>query len=382
MTKKIGGPGRALRTAQASWEHPDPLGTLRADLGDAPLAFLALFVTPRADFETCVRRASELFPGTEIVACTTAGEISSKGYVEGEIVAVALPRALFSVKTMLIADLDALDADQITMDLIRARAELTRQAGTMAHDFAFLTIDGLSLKEDQLMSALAPGLGSMQLFGGSAGDGLDFHKARVALDGVSYNNAAVLTLVRTHCPVRVFSLDHFTPTDRRMVVTRADTKNRLVQEINAEPAAREYARVLGKDPDQLDTFTFASHPVVVRFGGRHHVRAIQRVNRNGDLVFFSAIDEGLVLSLAEPEDMVTHLERELGGIAAAGRLDGILACDCILRRVEAEKDQASAAISRILRDNRVIGFATYGEQADAMHVNQTMTGVAIFEPEP
>jgi hypothetical protein len=29
----------------------------------------------------------------------------------------------------------------------------------------------------------------------------------------------------------------------------------------------------------------------------------------------------------------------------------------------------------------VIGFSTYGEQIGALHVNHTMTGVAIYAPE-
>jgi hypothetical protein len=151
-----------------------------------------------------------------------------------------------------------------------------------------------------------------------------------------------------------------------------------VRRINAEPAAREYARLLGKDPAQLTTFTFAAHPVVVRIGGQHHVRAIQQVAENGDLVFFSAIDEGLVLSLAEPSDMVAHLERELG---ALGTPEAILACDCILRRMEAQEKQKTGAVSALLRRFGVVGFSTYGEQMNSMHVNQTMTGVAIYPPE-
>ena len=154
-----------------------------------------------------------------------------------------------------------------------------------------------------------------------------------------------------------------------------------MRRINAEPAAREYARILGKDPEQLSAFTFAAHPVVVRFGGTHHVRAIQRVLDNGDLVFFSAIDEGLVLTLAEPEDMAVHLDRELARIARGRTPQAIIACDCILRRLEAEQKQRTGAISDILARNKVVGFSTYGEQINGMHVNQTMTGVAIFAPE-
>jgi hypothetical protein len=219
------------------------------------------------------------------------------------------------------------------------------------------------------------------LFGGSAGDGTRFGHTSVAVDGAVYEDAAVLTYFRSDCRIRVFSHDHLTPSGRRMVVTEADPERRIVRMINAEPAAREYARILGKDPEQLDTFTFAAHPVVVRIGGRHHVRSIQRVAENGDLVFFSAIDEGVVLTLAEPMDMVAHLGAEFDalGVGAAAP-QTILAFDCILRRLEAQEKQLGGRLSNLLRDHNVVGFSTYGEQVGAIHVNQTMTGVAIYRP--
>ena len=46
-----------------------------------------------------------------------------------------------------------------------------------------------------------------------------------------------------------------------MAVTGADPARRIVRSINDEPAAPEYARLLGKDPAQLSPFTFAAHPV-------------------------------------------------------------------------------------------------------------------------
>jgi hypothetical protein len=165
-----------------------------------------------------------------------------------------------------------------------------------------------------------------------------------------------------------------------MVVTGADPARRVVHQINAEPAAQEYARLLGKDPAQLTTFTFAAHPVLVRLGGSHHVRAIQQMTPNGDLVFFSAIDEGLVLTLAQPQDMAAHLDRALTDLSAGGRPAAILACDCILRRIEALENQRFGTVSALLKRHGVVGFSTYGEQLNSMHVNQTMTGVAIYPP--
>ena len=36
-------------------------------------------------------------------------------------------------------------------------------------------------------------------------------------------------------------------------------------------------------------------------------------------------------------------------------------------------------VGRFLARHRVVGFCTYGEQYNAMHVNQTLVGVAIGE---
>ena len=202
-------------------------------------------------------------------------------------------------------------------------------------------VDGLSIREDELTSALASGLGPVPLFGGSAGDGTRFKETFVLHEGRALRNAAVLAMVRSDCRVKVFSLDHLVPTERAHGGDRGRSAHAAsVRRINAEPAAREYARLLGKDPAQLSPFTFAAHPVVVRMGGKHHVRAIQQVAENGDLVFFSAIDEGLVLTLAEPQDMVgASGAASWRGCREGGAPEAILACDCILRRMEAMEKQ-------------------------------------------
>ena len=375
------GKGRDL-IARAHAEAADPAAfdRLARALGPGPFALVVLFLSPEAVARDLPARIAAAFGDTPVTGCTTAGEIGPGGYSEGGIVAIGLPAADFAAETLLVADLQAIDAQALIGDLIRARHRLTAAHPGWDHEFAFLMVDGLSVKEDELAAAVATGLGPVPLFGGSAGDGTRFGATHVLHRGRLAQNTATLALIRTRCPVRVFSLDHLLPSDRRMVVTKADPARRLVRQINAEPAAQEYARILGKDPDQLTTFTFAAHPLVVRIGGRHHVRAIQRVATNGDLVFFSAIDEGLVLTLAEAQDMAAHLEGELTALARDTAPAAILACDCVLRRIEAQEKQLFGRISDILGRHSVTGFSTYGEQHGAVHVNQTMTGVAIYPP--
>ncbi|MDQ2065589.1 FIST N-terminal domain-containing protein [Xinfangfangia sp. CPCC 101601] len=365
--------------ASVSARAKDAMALLQRGLGPGPFAAVVLFAAPEADLEALAAGAA-LF-SAPVLGCTTAGEITAEGYAEDTILAIGLPQAMFATEILPVPDLSALDPQALIGGLIRARSKLAQARPEWETEFAFLMVDGTSTREDALTAALAPGLGPVPLFGGSAGDGTRFGQAKLLWDGQVHDHAAVVLMARSACRVKVFSLDHLVPTARRMVVTGADPARRIVRSINAEPAAREYARLLGKDPEQLTAFTFAAHPLVVRVGGRPHVRAIQRMEPNGDLVFFSAIAEGLVLTLAEPQDIAAHLEGALREMGKSGAPDAILACDCILRRMEAQENQRFSAVSTILRAHGVVGFSTYGEQVNAMHVNQTMTGMAIWAPE-
>jgi len=370
-----------ISRAQTPAEDPAAADSLARQLGPGPFALVVVFVSPQAARPAAlIARLSQALAPAPLIGCTTAGEIGAQGYAEGLIVALAFPARHFAAETLLIADLSALEAQAVIGDLIRARGALARATPAWENEFCFLMVDGLSAKEDELAALLAPGLGATPLFGGSAADGARFLETWIFHGAKALRNAAVVATLRTDCPVKVFKFDHFRPTETRMVVTRADPDGRRVQEINAEPAAQEYARLLGKDPTQLTPFTFAAHPVVVRVGGRHHVRSIRQVDENGDLIFYSAIDEGLVLSLAQSHDMTEHLAAALAGLSQPVPPRAILACDCVLRRMEAQEKQLTGRISALLRDHRVTGFSTYGEQLNALHVNQTLTGVAIYAP--
>lgn len=373
------GPG-APRSASAPADDPDPVGRLAAALGPGPFAQVFLFASPAADLDALSARAAQVFGMARICGCTTAGELIGSGYAEGQIVAFALPAAGFDVEQILIEGLDQIDTRELISALLRARQSLARRAPDRRSDCAVLLVDGLSGQEDALVAALSGGLGPVPIVGGSAGDGTAFRHTRIHAQGRTLENAAVLTLLRSDFTVRPFSLAHLRPSPARMVVTRADPAHRVVERINDEPAAHEYARLLGLTPDALSPEVFAAHPVLVRAGGRHHARAIQGIGANGSLTFFAAIAEGLILTIADPLDIAAHLESELAELAHAGRPAAILGFDCIFRRIEAEASQRGREVSEILARHRVTGFSTYGEQMGAMHVNQTMTGLAFYTP--
>ena len=343
-------------------------------------AHLLVFSSERQTFERICHAAGTLYPGASQSGCTTAGQLGRRGYDDENAVVIALPARHFATCTVTIRADDLDDGQRLVDRLVQARARLQTANPEKRNGFAFLLVDGLSLREDILAASIAPAMGSWPLFGGSSGDGTRFEKTRLGVDGAVTDCLALLTFAVTDCDTHVFSLNHLTPTARKMVVTSADPERRIVKEINAEPAGREYARIVNRDPEQLDEFTFSAFPVVVQLGDTYHVRSIQRVNENGELVFFAAIDEGMVLTLAEPENLARHLERELAHLVPRHRTAEVLACDCILRRIEAGQTQTLHDVSEVLMRNRVVGFSTYGEQIGPLHVNHTMTGVVLSRP--
>lgn len=368
-----------IARARALARDPDAITTLAQGLGPGPFALVMLFVSPEADVPA-LARAAESLPAAHVIGCTTAGEISDQGYEDGTVLAMGFPARHFAAEVLELPDLDRFSRAGAAAGFLQLRQSLAASHAELPHEFALLLVDGLSLREDDLASALAAGAGSVPLIGGSAGDGSRFEQTQVLHAGKAMRNAAVLAVLRSRCPVRALNTDHLAPTPRRMVVTGADPAARIVHRINAEPAAREYARILGQPVDSIDHGTFASHPLAVRIGGRCHVRAVRRVLPSGDLLFFSAIDEGMVLILAEPQDLPGHLERQLAQLSRPAPPVAVLGFDCILRRIEAQQKQMTGAVSDTLRRHRVWGFSTYGEQFGPLHVNHTLTGCVIYPP--
>jgi hypothetical protein len=252
------------------------------------------------------------------------------------------------------------------------------ETATERNTLALLLIDGLCLREERVTRTLQDSLGKVPLAGGSAGDGTSFRKTSVYTDGKFRSDCAQLTLISTPLPFTVFKTQHFVSTDQRLVITEADTSQRVVKEIDGLPAAQEYARLLGVSEDDLTPARFAASPVVVLIDGNNYVRSIQKANADRSLTLYCAIDEGVVLRVAHGVDIVENLETAMGKIQAQlGAPQLIIACDCILRRLEIAQNGLGDRVGEILNANNAVGFNTYGEQFRGVHVNQTLTGIAF-----
>ncbi|MDA9496043.1 FIST N-terminal domain-containing protein [Bradyrhizobium sp. CCBAU 11357] len=374
-----GASGVAVAKSKAA-SVDEAVAELAAQLPSDGLALLLVFLSPSYDPHRFIAEISRHFDDTQVCGCTTAGELAPDGWDENSVVALAFSRADFSAVVRPIFNLDSFRVEdgrriggELRHELLRATPQVERGS-----PFGLVLIDGLCRREEAVMSAIYASLDDIPVVGGSAGDGLRFEKTFVFFDGKAHGNAALLILLNTSLPFRVFKCDNFEPQAQKMVVTEADIENRTVRELNAEPAAQEYSRVVGIIDAKLDPFSFASHPVLVRVGGAYYARSIQRVEPDGSLHFFCAIDEGMVLTAATSRSLVGAARETFADIRdQIGDVSLYIGFECLLRRLDAEQHQLARDMSELYRQNRVVGFHTYGEQFGSMHVNQTFTGVAI-----
>lgn len=375
-----------IKTAYSCNKSPESVAAELYDgLYEENLACAVFFCSAEYDLPALSKALLSYFGDITLVGCTSAGEISLTGYTEGTVTGFAFPSKYFSVETALIENLFAFsfsEAQTLIADLLNS-LEGHLIAPLEGNSFVFSLLDGLSIREELVLNALDSALGDIPLVGGSAGDDLHFKDTYVFYNGKFYNNAAVIVAVNTCCPFKAFSSHHLEVGNEKLVVTRANPESRIVYELNAEPAALEYSRVIGIPLKEIDIQSFAHNPIGVNINDKCFIRSIQKINDDLSLTFYCAIDEGIVFTTCKPGEIISHLEKLLTDIEASiGKPEVIIGFDCVMRRVEAMHLGLFDKMSSLFRKYRVIGSDTYGEHLHSMHLNYTFTGVAVGGPAP
>jgi hypothetical protein len=353
------------------------------ELRGATYQHIIVFFSSEHDLDILTAGLTAAFPDTPVSGCSTAGEMGPLGMMQGGMVLIAFPEDGFRVLSEVIAGVDEAGVARASEIARRLKTQIILGSNKSAREnvFALILIDGLSNKEEALIAAVHWSLDDIELIGGSAGDGLAFQRTALIHRNVPVRGGAILFVIESQTPFAVFKTQNFEPTPIKLVVTAADTENRIVHELNAEPAAREYAAAIGLQPNDLGPFSFASYPLVVKVGGDYYCRSIRNMNPDGSLSFFCAIDEGLVFTVARPRDMIRSTQDTLERLdAQLGGTDLVIGFDCILRRLDSESRQVRHKVDELYQRFGVAGFHTYGEQFNGMHLNQTLTGIAFGKP--
>jgi hypothetical protein len=338
---------------------------------------LIFFCADSYDLDKLEKELNQTF-ACPVMGCTTAGEIGTT-YQDNGIVAASFSADVFNFHIKTLDDLDtfnALKAKDVVREIEQSLVfSESLDAKTM---FGFLLIDGLSMMEEHTTANLHNALNGISICGGSAGDSLTFTKTSIFSDGKFSSGTAAFCIVETKLPFKVFKTQHYTPSDKEMIITEADPKKRVVYEIDGGPAASELAEIIGIPKEKLTMEVYSTYPVMLQIGDDWYVRSIQKYHPDDSLSFACAIDAGLPLTVGECEDLTRSLHSEVDDILSEfSSIEITLGCDCIHRRLEIQETNVKSEVETILNPLKFIGFSTYGEQFNAVHVNQTLTGIVI-----
>jgi hypothetical protein len=234
----IAGSGRSQhidsRTAAA-----EAVRMAQGALGEARPSFGLLFASPKHDLGA-VLAAAEQASGAAFVGCTTAGEITEKGLIKGNLAAMVVSTdemvVEFASASGVKADPEAA-ARQLCDGFSRvAKAGAGRGFGMSS---SVLLVDGLNGAGDELVShVLGATRAFQQVVGGAAVDDGAFKATYVGSAGRAATDSAAVLHTFSKKPWGV-GVDHgLKPTGRRMRVTRASRN--VVQQIDGRPAFDMY----------------------------------------------------------------------------------------------------------------------------------------------
>lgn len=322
------------------------------------------------------------FPNSNILGCSTAGEIDGALVNDDTLVVAVAAFEHTSLKTVS-APIDSPSESR------RAGERLAAQLDPAGLRALFVLSDGLYVNGSDLVKGLNGGLpAGTVITGGLAGDGDRFMRTWVIRDGHPATHA--VTAVGLYGPrLRVAhgsrgGWDAFGP-ERR--VTRS--KGNILYELDGKPALALYKEYLGERAAGLPA-TGLLFPLAIRERENDHrqlVRTILAVDEaRQSMTFAGDIPQGCLAQL-----MKANFDRLVGGAHDAALMaqgsDGstgpvlALAISCVGRRLvlgERIEEETEITLENLPAGTRQIGFYSYGEISPhtsgtcELH-NQTMT---------
>jgi hypothetical protein len=326
---------------------------------------------------------------TQLIGCSTAGEIASAGPGDATVVVAALGGG-FTVETAL--------ANGASTRLREAGADAGRCIQGIAgspHRVLLMLTDGLAGDQAEIVRGAHSVVGAaVPLVGGCAGDDLKMDRTFQLFGGEVHEDSVVAAAIGSDAPFGIGVRHGWRSVGDPMVVTRSS--NNRVYTLDDEPALDVYLDRLDApaearaDASEFTRFAL-THPLglsrrseeeQVRFVGEadfgdRSLGCIAEVPQGG-LAWFM---EGNSESVLDATDAACT--DALAGLDGGPPL-GLFAFDCIARRgvlgdagIRTEIDM----VSRTAGDAPVAGFYTYGEIARTHGVtgfhNQTLVVLAV-----
>lgn len=356
---------------------------------DSDQTVVFVFFSPElAHSENVFAELRHAYPTSQIVGCSTSGEIHNERLTDQSLSVAAIRFEHTQVRTAFASISDAKDSL-----LCGERLSATLNAPDIRGVLVFS--DGLHVNGSALVQGLTSGLPEgTSVTGGLAGDGDRFQKTWSMIDGKPVENGVVAVgLYGDAVHIGRSSRGGWDIFGIERQITRS--KDNVLFELDGKPALTLYREYLGEFAKNLPAAGLL-FPLSIRSGNGYEdglVRTILAIDEDEmSLTFAGDVPEGAFAQLmrANPERLIDG-----AGLASQAALPDqpegpvlSIAVSCVGRRLvlaERTEEEVEASFLELPEGSAQVGFYSYGEigaspggSANVLH-NQTFTVTHVWE---
>jgi hypothetical protein len=358
-------------------------------LKDASIVFYFLSPNyPKKDDYLAALKAA--YPAARLVGCTTGGEIAEDEALDKSAVsaAVALKKSTIRVAKAEVTNI---------AESHGAGKNLAAQLDAPDLKLIFVLSDGLMVNGSELVRGIIEGSHKdVIVTGGLAGDGPNFKKTGVGIDGLPQSGiVAAVGFYGDNMRISYGSVGGWSIFGPERLITRA--KDNVLYELDGKPALALYKQYLGEEAEKLPGSGLL-YPLSIRPANdttHSIVRTIVGIDeKEKSLIFAGDMPVGHIAQLMHgshdnlvdgAEKAAEYALRDFGKVDPKHTL-GILV-SCIGRNLMMGQRVSSEveAVHRVLNNAPLVGFYSYGEichhpqtKKCDLH-NQTMTITLLSE---
>jgi hypothetical protein len=346
-------------------------------------------VAPHFDLATIAEGLYEALPDTQVIGCTTSGEISTDGAMANALVLWALGGDAIRVATGS-GQGDDLGLRNAATKAAQCLDELERKSNTVM----MILTDGLCGDQMEVVrGAYDVAAIDVPLVGGCAGDNLAKHCTRQIHGRRVLTQSVVAAAISSDRPLGIGVSHGWTATSEPMLVT--GSKGNILSSLEDMPALDVYLDFFNPPEEvKTDQTAFAAfaatHPIGIRRRDKIEMRHIAGFNlQTRELITIAEVPQGALAFLTEGDfhsvlDAAAQSVQSAMAALKGEEAVGLFLFDCVSRRAVFTEDRVheeTDLITSTCGNIPMAGFYTYGEicrtkGAGGFH-NQTLVTLAI-----
>lgn len=375
---------------EIAWTNKTDVATAVNDLASqirnksADVNLVMFFAGSCYDFTELSKGIKELFPASEVVGCSTSGELGPNGFTKNSITLTTMSDSGVRVKGVLIPDATKYPIALKDNILAAMKSCGITPGGRHSDSFAITFANGLCNIEEVLASLLFSVVedDDFRVIGGSAGDDLKFVDTFVSLNGEVVDNGGAYIFVKTNKKFTILKENIFRPTGRKLTVTKADTDKRLLIELDGSPAVSEYSKKIGANASTDLGAASLMNPLGRLFGNDIYIASFAGVNPDKTFSMYCRLTPNTKVDVMEVGDVKAIMNETANRLVADVPRPGfIFVVNCILRTLKFESTDEGRYLANLYqtRFGKFAGYSSYGEQIDRISSNQTLVVLAMEE---